>query len=302
MTEKSRANWLQQYGLALPQHRPRGDIDDPLDIEHRPVPANVRVHLELMVRAAAVASLAEDEFIARIRATGIEVWAGSGATPITRYALAHEGRLYRDIDLGRDLALSVLRRDWDTSYAAQVRAAMMWQAQQVPGAFDRGGIRLSHPVMWARMITAAAQIGAVLRTVPSNSTRPWAHAAARTAGVLAQWSHRVQPAIAERIAGAALDLGRSAQAAPPEGTGTEISAGTARIAYGLAQLDRAVIDPPREQLLLLAQLMAAVVLIAKAHRDRGEIQRGHSLEATAASLSAVCGDLRTQAQRWGSSR
>ncbi|MBU3063102.1 hypothetical protein KO481_16400 [Nocardia sp. NEAU-G5] len=302
MTQQSRAAWLQQYGLTLPQHRPEIDVDDPLDIEQRRAPANVRVHLELMIRAAAVASLSESEFIARIRSTSTEIWAASGATPITRYALAHDGRLYRDIDLGRDLALTVLRGAWDTSYAAQAHAAMMWQAQHVRGAHDRGDIRLSHPVMWARMITAAGQIGATLRPVPPAATGVWAHAAARTAGVLAQWSHRAQPAMTERIAGAALDLGRSAQTAPPETTRREIGACTARVAYGLAQLDRAVIDPPREQLLLLAQLMGVVLLIAKAHRDRGEIHPGRGLEAAAASLSMVCRDLHTQAQRRGSAQ
>jgi hypothetical protein len=299
MPQRSRAAW-QQYGLTLPQHRPEVEVDDPLDIEQRPALDSVRVHLELMVRAAAVASLSEGEFIARIRATGTEIWAGSGAILITRYALAYNQRLYRETDLGRDLALTVLRGNWDTSYGAQAHAAMMWQAQHVRGAYDRDDIRLSHPVMWARMITAAGQIGATLRTVPVSRTGVWTHAAARTAGVLAQWSHRSQPAMAERIASAALDLGQSAQTAPPEATKGEIAACTARVAYGLAQLDREVIDPPREQLLLLAQLIGVVLLIAKAHWDRGEIQSGRGLEAAAASLSVVCRDLH-QAQRRESS-
>jgi|GEM_PF-6429115 len=306
MTQRSRAQWLKQYGLQVSQTQPDIDVDDPVTFE-RPrgaVDAAERDRLEVLARAAAGASTTEHEYVERFRAGGGTIWACSAAAnTVTSYAVQFgSGRPYTDGDLGTDLLLPVLRGHWDTGPHAQVEAAAAWREYRYPSDFDRHRVRLSHPVVWTRMLADAERFGSYLRAIPARDTAVWAHAAARTGGVFAAWSARAPQPWCAHFACAALELGRSAQASAHEPGSAGIDPDLSQVAYGLAQLDSAAPDPAREQLLLLVHLFGAMLLIGAAHRARGEFARRQGLEAAIEAVAMVWRDLHAKAQREGNAR
>jgi hypothetical protein len=302
MSQRSRARLLREQHLAsrlmnkLPdasnvpapsEQRRRPSVDDP-----------ERAEIELVVRAAAVASLTEFEFVERIRSHGIVIRACTGANQITGYTLQYDGgHSYRETELGADLVLPVLRENWDSGYQARIQAADAWLARRIATPFDRNQVRLTHPVIWTRMIGDARQFATSLRSVHPAQTPTWAHAAARTAGALAAWSLRPACLWREQFAMAALELARSAQDSAPAPIRPRIRAELNQVGFGLASLDPEVVDLPRQQLLLLVQLVDVLLLVTKTHMTRRELSRWQALDDIGSMLGDVCLDLHARAQR-----
>ncbi|MEV0297051.1 hypothetical protein [Nocardia sp. NPDC050710] len=260
------------------------------------------VRAELHVRAAAVASLSEAEFIRRLRTAGIAMWAreytadGSASGFVIETPIG-SGRTRCDGEIAPDLALGVLREQWERGDLAHTQAFGEWRGLHSPGVFDRDRILLSHPAMWSRMFSDAGRFNQDLRSAPVRADSEWGWAAARLAGAFAAWSLRVEPQAVGPFAAAAHELGRSARSLTAGADALVIRrrlvrANLSRVAFGLAQLDHDDAgDPADRSLLLVIQLSAGVIAIGKAHRRRGELSRAQALAEVGASLHVVCREL-----------
>lgn len=307
MSQRSRARLLREQHLAsrlmnkLPDE---GNVPAPPEQPRRPsVDEPERDEIELVVRAAAVASLTEFEFVERIRSHGIMIRACTGTNQINGYTLQYDGsHSYRETELGADLVLPVLRENWDSGYQARIQAADAWLGRRIATTFDRNQVRITHPVIWTRMIGDARQFATSLRSVPAAQTTTWAHAAARTAGALAAWSLRPACLWREQFAMAALELARSSQDSDPMPSQALIGAQLNQVGFGLTSLDPEVVDLPRQQLLLLVQLVDVLLLITKTHMTRRELRRWQALDDIGSMLGDICLDLHARAQRGGGQR
>lgn len=306
---------MNEPSHGLPQRRPRSS---PLGL---PVPsislparratsveALEQDKLELLVRAAACASVSEAEFVRRIRAAGVALWPSSrdATGAVSNYAMEltiGSGRTHRDTDLATDLSLPILRQNWDTSLYANGQAMTEWAGLRRSRDWDRDRLRLSHPSMWSRMFSDAGNFNAFLRTVPTANRSTWAWAAARLAGTLAVWASRpgADHIITTVAATAALELACSAQLEthPPQSPRGPVESRLSRTAYGLAHLRCDNHDPARQSLLLLVQLVGGVVEISKAHRQRGELLHCRRLNEVGHPLSQLCRRLYDQATDTG---
>jgi hypothetical protein len=145
------------------------------------------------------------------------------------------------------------------------------------------------------MRTDATQFDTYLCSLSPDYRGAWAHAAARTAGVFATWSGRVQTQLATNFFDMALQLGQSAQITAPAPPADSKVGGTClgRVAFGLAAIETDFPDPPLASLRLLVQLIGIVLRISEAHRARGET---HGLDQAADSLGVVGREWRTQVE------
>ncbi|WP_109524856.1 MULTISPECIES: hypothetical protein [Nocardia] len=261
--------------------------------------------IELLIRAAAVASLTEAEFVRRLRSAGVAVWASGfdhrvSAGGYVVQAPVGSADIRHDVAIGLDLGLGMLREQWDQGPQAAVAARWQWHGTRMPGDFDRDRIALSHPVMWSRMFSDAAQFTHELRRLPpARAASQWAWASARLSGAFAAWSIRAEPDLNGPFATAALQLRWSASALQPAqdlvvGQRRRAAPNLSRVAFGLTNLDHSADDPTRT-LLLVIQLCGALFEIGKAHRRRGELPRAAALEHAAAGLNTVCEQLHTDA-------
>jgi hypothetical protein len=262
--------------------------------------------LHVLVRAAAVASLSEAEFVRRIRRAGVAVWPHRRTVDGRVHGYAMElsigsGRTYHDIDLAADMTLSHFRKDWDDRRPLRRQAAAEWQGLRLHGDFDRDQVVLSHRSVWSRMFTDVGLFNQYLRELPPDEAGQWSWAAARVAGVAGLWACRAtgDPALGGALGKAARSLGRSAALhqrvgwAPADPVPSRLH----RAAYGLAQFRAADHDPDRSSVLLLVQVLAGVVEISKAHRRRAESSMSGQLDDVVAELGWHCRRLHAQCAR-----
>jgi hypothetical protein len=249
--------------------------------------------VELLVRAASTASVSEHEFVQRLRGHHVTTWPRTGTgQEICGYALQIGGsaeRVYTDADLPPDLALRGLRRCWELSERSRREADEEWLGLRAASVFDRAQLVLSDPVMWSRMGVDAAHFHSCLLTVAPGDTAVWNWAATRLAGAFAAWSLRTgaDTDSSHRFAVAAKELGRSA-AVSARRVGSAPTRGLGRVAFGLAAYDANASIPVPHSLFLLIQLLAATLLVAKAHRGREEPHRWQALTEVSGPLAAIC--------------
>ncbi|MGW5383916.1 hypothetical protein [Nocardia sp. NPDC003963] len=259
--------------------------------------------LHTLVRAAAVASLSEAEFVRRIRRDGVAMWPHRRTVDGRVHGYAMElsiglGRTYHDTDMAADLTLSHLREDWDDRRPARGRASAEWQGLRPYGDFDRDQVVLLHRSVWSRMFTDVGLFNQYLRELTPAEAARWSWAAARLAGVAGQWACRAtgDPALGGALGKASRALGRSAVhhqcvgRAPADPVPSRLH----RAAYGLAQFRPADLDPMRSSVLLLVQFIAGVVEISKAHRRRAEVSMSGQLDEVVAELGWHCRRLYVQ--------
>ncbi|MFI9635118.1 hypothetical protein ACIHAX_20770 [Nocardia sp. NPDC051929] len=248
--------------------------------------------LRRIVRAAAVASVSEGEFVRRLRTPRMMLQPRFGANDSTVVGFSLRDprtTLLRpeisDAELGGDCLLQVLRLDWDSSEQARSEAAAEWRHVRIMGRRERESILLTSQAMWQRALVDAAQFNHRLRLTEAADRQSWQWSATRVAGVLAIWSLRSEPASGAPLATASEQVARSGMARSsgprPRPDGAP-SASLARTAYVLAQQSATAHDTARETL-LLAQLSASVMLIAKAHHGRGELPAAMRLAERALS-------------------
>ncbi|QIS23629.1 hypothetical protein [Nocardia terpenica] len=242
--------------------------------------------MRLIVRAAATASATEGVFVRRARRYLVlePQYAGAAVVDyVVRSRDASGGGIGPSVSgaaLAPDLSLPVLRTHWDREQQSGARRE--WRGARPPGFGDPDRLRLDNSVrLWTQALVDAQHWYRHLRSVSAANEGEWARIAARTAGVFAQWSLRSADGHGP-FADVAAQLGISARPMHAEpGPGAQGRRPDLRVtAYLLAQMSRDTPDPVQPQWLLLEQLMACTVVIAKAHRARREL-------AHAAALAAV---------------
>lgn len=180
-----------------------------------------RYELARTVRAAATAAQSEDEFVRRMRKSGLIVrprFADGRSDVVTGYSVAsrpqHGERpiWYGGGHLGRDLTLPRLRGEWSDTPQGATDAAAEWNAAYRGKRIVSPGREASeiNPQMYERMNVELAQLRDQLRTVPLEDRDTWSRVARDTAGAFAAWSKAVEDEPGP-LAATADALSRSAQ-------------------------------------------------------------------------------------------
>lgn len=162
-----------------------------------------RYELARTVRAAATAAQSEDEFVRRMRKSGLIVrprFADGRNDVVTGYSVALRPRhgerpiWYGGGHLGRDLTLPRLRGEWSDTPQGATDAAAEWNAAYRGKRVVSPGREASEidPQMYERMNTELGQLRDQLRTVPLEDRDTWSRVARDTAGAFAAWSKAVE--------------------------------------------------------------------------------------------------------------
>lgn len=252
-----------------------------------------RVSLARQVRAAAVAADDEAEFARRLTAGGLLVKARTNTQTgtVSGYAVALTPPVGEAVvwfaggKLARDLSLPALRAHW-TGKPADATA---WHP--TPGLGGRETVSIGAGE-WHQVAPIIEGIVAELRTVAPDDQATWALAARESAGVLAVWSHRLEPTPGP-LAAAADALAVSAQT-PPGTPTTRPPAGALRNLRGVAAVvgqARLRGDTAAAWVLLAVQLAELATAISAAHAARLEAQRAqHTAARATVRLAALTAD------------
>ncbi|MBU2698806.1 relaxase/mobilization nuclease domain-containing protein [Pimelobacter sp. 30-1] len=254
------------------------------------LPTTAPKELGHRIRAAAVASSSEAEWIRRVRADGVVVkpFFAKGSTDVVsgyRAALkpgeyGEKLAFYGGGTLGRDLTLPRLRENWPAATVDQAsEAAGEWQA-----AF-RGRPPVGSGVESRRVSAKAGDVAARnfeafnerLVVVPYTDRAAWADAARDVSGALSAWA-RYDKKNAADLRAASSTLARSAQyerkAMPPGRRVKESPMGTAFLFLAAKPEDQGKIAGA----LLLRQLMTTAKALAAHHRALGDLRHAQALE------------------------
>ena len=180
--------------------------------------------LALRVRAAAVASTSEAEWIRRVRESGavIKPFFAQGTTDVVAgYSVACKPGeytpkwvFYGGGRLGKDLSLPRLREAWEAPTVEQAAAAAAeWQAAfRGQGVVDRGGreTRGLKPGIVAAATSNLGEMHDALARVPAGDQAAWANAAQEVSGALSAWA-KADPDARDELNAAARAVARSAQ-------------------------------------------------------------------------------------------
>lgn len=163
-----------------------------------------RQALAIRVRAAAVASVDEAEFVRRARLDGLLIrprFARDTTDVVVGYSVAvRPDRTQRAIwygggTLGRDLSLPRLREDWPDTAEAATAAAAEWNAasrRRPPVAPGRETATVSS-MDWAHANTRIAQLHDQLTSLPLTDVAEWSRTAHQLSGFLGAWARRAEP-------------------------------------------------------------------------------------------------------------
>jgi hypothetical protein len=235
------------------------------------------------VRAAALASTSEAEFVRRVRAEGIVIkprYAKDTTDVVVGYRVAlpaerNDGawRFYGGGTLGRDLSLPRLRETWPTPGTEHVVAAVgEWRAAHAGRATATAGGRETQPVVAAAETIAAnrwAQYNGHLAGLADTDRAGWAEAARQTSAALAGWAGTHDGPGSSEIRQAAGVLARSAQQPRPGRPGGQEPGAGMAAAVVLAARRSAAAGGLGPELLRSAELLAA-----------RHTRVGHTAEAT----------------------
>lgn len=246
--------------------------------------------LERTVRAAAIASLDEGEFVRRLRRGGVLIrprYAAGRDDVVAGYSVAlrpaGEERpvWYGGGRLARDLTLPRLREGWPDSPQTAQAAVDEWRATSknpwqyrpvAPGREESA----PDPQLWDQYSRELGELRARLRDVPATDRATWAHVARETAGAFAAWSQRVETTPGP-LAGTARELSRSAhirahQSAPkPVRMGS--ASGAAMILLQAATAGRGT----AAEAILFRQLGRLSVALLDAHTAAGDARRAEQM-------------------------
>jgi hypothetical protein len=156
--------------------------------------------MPLRIRAAAVASTSEAEFVRRVRAEGVVIkprYAPGSTTEVVGYKVAtppaagEDWAFYGGGRLARDLSLPKLRETWTSRTSeAKDEAVAEWRAAHTgSGAAERAGRETGVPVAGAERIAAERwrEFNRALEVLPHDDVAGWAAAARQTSAALAAW-------------------------------------------------------------------------------------------------------------------
>lgn len=176
-----------------------------------------RLTLARRVRAAAVVSASETEFVQNLRASGVIArprYGSGGRHEVVGYSVAlHTGDGTKPIwfgggKLARDLTLSRLREQWPESDPGE--AVEAWSGRRGEPR------RMTNPMLrdetaWEMAAQQVQQVRERLAAVPADDVAQWAQAAHEASGILAVLSARMEAGRPGALARASDVLARSAQ-------------------------------------------------------------------------------------------
>jgi len=287
-----------------------------------------RTEVARTVRAVALASRSEDEFVRRARRAGLVLapFHDQRSGQVTGYSAGcrpaggnGQPVYFAGGRLGRDLTLPALRRGWGHPAGGR-KGAAEWGSNRGsgPGRYLHGGwpeaSRRYGPARrpatsggpetqrWAvnQWQEAGIRLGQVVRelaAVPANDQEAWQRAAHQAAGLMAGLAGRIEPAPGP-LARAAEVMARSAQPAgsrrPAAAQGEGHTLRNVSAVMAQAQItDQAALG----WRLMLTELLRLAQSIAQAHLARGEAQQAARLAADArAALEEARARIGTPAQ------
>lgn len=242
-----------------------------------------RVKLARGVRAAAAGSRSEAEFVRRLRRQGLKVrprFAEGSLTTVTGFSIAARPLpgeptvWYGGKRLAHDLSLPRLRAEslWPDTNAANTEASAEWQAAYRGQSIVRPGaepLPTPTPELFDQFRHELKDIKTRLQNVPAGDTLEWARIARQASGIYASWS-----AILEKSPG---PLARASDAIATQASTrtynprvprneTVSFTGTAILLATAARVK----DPSVSQLLIVNELIALTMAIAKAARTVGD--------------------------------
>ncbi len=188
------------------------------------LPELPRDTLQRKVRAAAVASDSEAEFVRRLRGTGVLVrprFAQGSKSLVEGFSVAVKPATadaspvwFGGGRLARDLTLPKLRADWNDTADEQEAASAEWQAASRGRRVVSPGRELQTPTpeQWKAYTAEVGELYERIRNVSVDDPALWAQVARETSGTFAAWSVRTE-AVPGPLAAASKTLARTAQLA-----------------------------------------------------------------------------------------
>ena len=261
-----------------------------------------RVAVARQVRAFAVGSVDEAQFVRRARGAGLLIrprYAAGRGDVVEGYSVAQRpGRGQRPVwfgggSLDRDLTLPRLRAGWVDSPQAVSAAVAEWSAaarhrKPVGGRGERpgpGGGLVVDPAVWTQAAREVAGLRDRLARVPVGDTATWSAVAHDSAGVLAAWSQRLESRPGP-YAAASDQLARSAQIRAGDARPArrvDVPGRGARRAAMLLLAGSAVTPLDAGLELLLRQLRNTWKAVHDAHAATGQAQAAARVAAVAAA-------------------
>jgi hypothetical protein len=289
----------RSLGLTIVDGRQRGGLPGASRAETeaatrcgRPEPE--RETLARTVRATAVLSRDEAEFVRRLSSGGVIArprYAMGGTTEVVGYSVAlrpaqgAQPIWFGGGKLGRDLALPALRVAWDRSADAQAEALEAWSGR--PTRSDGPESVVLGSVGWRQAAERVGIAADALSQVPAGDRARWASAAREASGVFGAWAGRIEQVAPGALASAADTLAWSAQARHPyRPAERERSVVDFRGVAGVAAQALITGDTPAGWMLLMQQMMRTIEVIKRAHEERGEaLQAARLAKLVAEELS-----------------
>jgi hypothetical protein len=292
MPLESRELGMGERGVK-PGERARADRQGSVEVDaHR---------LERTVRAAAIASVDEGEFVRRLRRGGVLIrprFAAGRDDVVAGYSVAlrpaGEDRpvWFGGGRLARDLTLPRLREGWPDSPQSAQAAVDEWRAtsknpwQYRPVAPGREE-RTPDPQLWEQYREELRELRAQLREVPPTDRATWAHVARETAGAFAAWSQRVEVTPGP-LAETGRELSRSAHIrahqSKPKPVRMGSASGAAMILLQAATAGRGT----AAEAILFRQLGRLSVALLDAHKAAGDARRAEQMsESLRGKLAAI---------------
>ena len=265
------------------------------DQQRSSAPLTQRDQLAQQVRAAAVASASEAEWLRRMRSGGVLVmprFAEGSTDVVAGYRAALKGqqqlRFYGGGQLGRDLSLPRLRELWPAPSLEQAgEASAEWQAAfrgrrtGVAGREQRE-LPTTAPETARRHLAAYAQR---LASVPATDRVAWSVAAREVSGALSAWA-QVDPQNAAALRQAAAVVGRAAQDRRPgagAGQRTAESAVSTALVFMASRGDK----PQVAAAALMAQLIRAAAAVRDYHRETRNLREATAVDVQLRQLAAL---------------
>jgi len=247
------------------------------------------------VRAAAVASATEAEWLRRVRADGVVVmprFAEGSTDVVAGYRAALKGqdqrRFYGGGQLSRDLSLPRVRELWAAATLEQAGdASAEWQAAfrgrrtGVVGREQRD-LPTTAPEVARRSLSAYADR---LGKVPVTDRVAWSVAAREVSGALSAWA-RVDEQNAPALREAARVIGRAGQDRRPSagpGQRSAESAVTSALVFAAANGDK----PQVAAAALMAQLVRTAMALREYHRETRNVREANAVDVELARLSGL---------------
>ncbi|WP_104181705.1 relaxase/mobilization nuclease domain-containing protein [Arthrobacter sp. B0490] len=306
-------NLEKQFGLIeLGQHSERGlkPAEQLTDRRTGNTIEPARHRMERVVRASAVASESEAEFVRRLRRQELLVsarFADGGRSVVTGYSVAE--RPPKGMDpvwfgggkLAKDLTLPALRTAWtDTPEASQEAAEEWWAAKrhhrivhnQAPDM--RRGIRASmvggvavDEVATRKLALDMAKARRVMSQVDPSDHQTWAHVAREASGVFGAWSKATE-AEPGPLAHASRVLARSAHRSgvtisKPVNPGLRMAGTTAFL------LAAATAPSPVAQTLIMQQMLRTIRLLHDMQASNKELREATLLTETVREHLSIVG-------------